>query len=243
MGRRNFDDGTNTSDIIIMDDWAKEPLLFNDKALGIMTREISAHEIKIVPGFRYWQGGGSQKMSRSENQCGYYQRAWEFYWCIRLGLQTGNACVGIGTGAVNAPGQLTTDKFCGESPHLVRYPSPNAYSHMTLDADAIPWPFHSDKMGGVIFNHSFEHLDSQEVALREAYRITKPGGCVCILMPDVTYCGRGRVDPTHTDEWAADQFLEWVQSLHLPYAKVVAHNTLQTDFSFDTVIRKTKELI
>lgn len=219
---------------------AETLLMFSDDELAMMCRNYSAAEIKHIPGFKYWDCPTEHRMSQSHNICGHQQRAWEFYWALRT-LQEGIGCsVGIGTGGIGAPAMLTTDKYNeGETPHAVRYPGGNQNSDMYLDADITPWPFKSSKIGCVIFNHSFEHLADQEAALKEAVRVTRSGGYVCILMPDMTYSKRGSIDPTHTIEWSADLFLEWLNSLEFKdQFSVLAHNTLLNDFSFDTVLRK-----
>lgn len=231
----------DTAECTVGERGALQPLAFTDAQLGMLTQNISHEVIERVPGFRWWECAEDRKMNRSPNICGYVQRAWDFYWSIKLGIETGSVCVGIGTGAVGAPGVVTTDKYCGESPHLGRYPNPNAYSMLTLDADQ-PWPFHTATLGGVIMDHSFEHFHNQTLALQEAYRCIKPGGAVCILQPCMAYNGRGTIDPTHTTEWAADAFLAHLESLlaqpEFEGARIIAHNLIDTAFSFDTVIQK-----
>jgi len=134
-------------------------------------------------------------MSRPENICGYVQRAWEFYHAIKYGVQVGGIVLGLGTGGVGAPSMLTTDKFCGESPHPIRYQNPNGNSHMRLDADTEPWPFFEEKFNAVLSNHFFEHASNQEAVLRESLRVVKHGGIVAILQPDMTFSQRGSIDP------------------------------------------------
>lgn len=234
--RRIFD----TSKSVIPCD--KQPLIFSDAQLHMMLERHELGALSTVPGLQYWCVGENRKMSLSENITGYVQRAWEYYWSIRLGVQTGNVCLGIGTGSVGAPGLLPTDKFNGTSPDPTRYPAPNENSHMQLDADELPWQFFSNKFGGVIFNHSFEHLLYQDKVLKEALRITIVGGCVCILQPDMSKNARGSIDPTHTHEWSGDEFYAWLHDVSkFPNIEIVAHNTLDNDFSFDTVIKKTGE--
>lgn len=242
--RRRFPDGSSTSTLHILDtEFMAIPLAFDDKVLGEMTRMISHEAIEHVPGFRYWDCDERRSMSRPDNIVGYIQRAWEFYWAIRLGVMTGNVCVSIGSGSVNAPATLTTDKYCGESPHAVRYPHPNAFSHMTVDADGM-LPFHSNTLGGVIFNHSFEHIEDQAYALSEAYRVIRPQGAICICQPCMAFNLRGTIDPTHTTEWSADEFYRYLtEGVQLPDARIVSHNMMRTDFSFETVIVKNKETV
>ncbi len=52
--------------------------------------------------------------------------------------------------------------------------------------DAINLPFKGMQFGGVIFNNSLHHIgdyEAQEVALREAYSVLKPGGILIIQTP------------------------------------------------------------
>lgn len=224
---------------IIHDAFDREPLAFTDAQLANLTKNISHQVIELIPGFHWWEVGAERKMNRPVNICGHVQRAWDFYWSIRLGIQTGNIVLGIGTGGVGAPGMFTTDKFCGESPHEIRYPSANAHSHATLDADG-DWPYHDGKFGGVVFNHSFEHLHKQAWALREALRVTRSGGYVCILQPCMAFNEPGTIDPTHTKEWAADEFYDFLQTDNAgkDTFDIVTHNMIDTAFSFETVLRK-----
>lgn len=231
----------DTANIRVSEHFDHAPLIFDDVQLAAMTANISGEVIRYVPGFRWWECDERRRMNIPNNYCGHVQRAWNFYWSIRLGCQVGNVVLGIGCGGVGAPGELPTDKFCGVSPHLGRYSDTYAHSHMTMDADA-EWPFHDNKFGGVVFNHSFEHLANQDHALREALRVTRQGGAVCILQPCMAYNRRGTIDPTHTQEWGADAFLRHVVALcnagTLGAVRVITHNILDTAFSFETVLEK-----
>ena len=224
-------------------------LTFDDQELGQLVALYSDEAIKHVPGLRYWALGEDRQMNRSPNICGHQQRAWEFYWCLRVLQESKGISLGIGTGGIGAPGMITTDKFnAGETPHAVRYPHGNGNSHMRLDADEVPWSFFDNKFGAVIFNHSFEHLANQFVALSQALRVTKQGGYVCILQPDMTYSKRGSIDPTHTTEWCADLFVDWLRGIQAALKEghdentqgftILEHNTLDNAFSFDTVLQK-----
>jgi len=225
-------------------------LLFDERSLALMTSQHSDPVIIKVPGFKYWAMGERCKMSLPVNDCGYQQRAWEFYWTIRCGVTYGQICLGIGTGSVGSPSQITTDKFnSGEMPDPVRYAGGNGDSHMRLDADKTPWPFFDQKFAAVIFNHSFEHLADQAGAIREALRVTKHDGMVGIIQPDMSFNARGSIDPTHITEWSADAFLDWTfplgdgerqmnAELDWPKYDVYMHNTLDNDFSFDTILQR-----
>jgi SAM-dependent methyltransferase len=223
-----------------IDNFDHADLPYTEEQLRNMVRRIADNVMDHVPLLRWWAIDDRRKMNRPDNVCGYVQRAWDFYWSIRLGIHECNIVLGVGTGGIGAPCMLTTDKYCGTSPNLERYPNPNGYPHMFLDADAAQWPFYDSQFGGVLFNHSFEHLANQQTALEEALRITKPGGCVCILQPCMAFNARGTIDPTHTTEWSADAFIDWVLGTESIEKRctVVTHNLLDTAFSFETVLRK-----
>jgi SAM-dependent methyltransferase len=212
-------------------------LPISDDLASEWIQDMSAPVGPIVPGFRYWELDESRKMDRDENITGYQQRAWEFYWSSRIGLELRRPALGLGTGGIPSPFMLTTDKYCGESPCEARY-GINAYPMMRLDADTPPYPFFDGKIGGVVSNHLFEHLHNQEAALQEWFRITMYGGYICILQPHVPRSMRGQIDPTHVTEWTADDFYHWFMGLALPPFEIMEHNTLDNEFSFETVLKK-----
>ena len=228
----------DTSDFVI---WPDLPALdFTEEQLAKMTRNHENSVISYVPGFRYWACGEGRKMNQSDNFCGHQQRAFEFYWALRA-LQDCAPAVSVGAGAIGAPNTITTDKYNGRPPENDggRYGAGYGFSCMEMDADEV-WPFHDKQFGAVFFNHSFEHLRDQSSALAEALRVLKTDGWVCIIMPDMTYSGRGCIDPTHTREWSGDEFLAWLREGNSEWAPFVVetHNTLDNAFSFDTVLRR-----
>ena len=223
--------------------WVERPrempdLQFSDYQLRLMTRPHCEHTAEVVPGLRYWAMDEHRKMSRPDNVCGNQQRAFEFYWCLRA-LEMGRPALSVGAGAIGASNSLTTHKYCGRPPENDggRYGAGYGFSCMEIDADEM-WPFHDKQFGAVFFNHSFEHLNEQGRALREALRVLVPGGYACVLQPDMTFMRRGDIDPTHTTEWAADAFWQYLREMRREAGgfDVHAHNTLDNDFSFDTVL-------
>jgi len=214
-------------------------LPFSDEFILQLTERTCRTAIENVPGLRYYDMPETRKMNRPDNICGHQQRAWEFYWAIRASFENcGKPLLGIGTGSIQAPFMLTTDKYCGESPDSSRY-GINGYSAMRLDADNVPYSFYDGAFSAVIANHAFEHLKFQKEALFEWFRLTCSGGYICILMPDMNYMERGTIDPTHTREFDSDEFYKFAEvELALPPHVVVEHNTLDNAFSFNTVFRK-----
>lgn len=240
--RRQQRDGAVDTNSIVVDKANKHPLRYVDAELALMTANWADTVILHVPGFLYWEIGEERKMDRPDNLCGAQQRAFDFYWQIRCCVQKGLVGLGIGTATLSGPGVLGSDKFCGESPMPERYPEPQGYPHMRLDADAIPYPFFDKQFGSVHANHVIEHLQDPEASLREWLRVVLDGGMVCIVTPDMSYSNRGSVDPTHTFEYSADQFHglldgEWRARCPYPF-EIVEFNTFDNAFSFNAVLRK-----
>jgi len=231
------EDGREDTALRVINNADHAPLRYENSELYLMTKHCSGDVIQHVSGFRYWEMGEERKMSLPDNKCGYMQRAFDFYWSIREGTQQGRIFLGVGTSSVISPSTLGTDKYCGETPNVERYVE-QGFPHFRMDADK-PFPFYDGQFGGVMFNHVFEHLNNQEQALKEALRVTVERGVVCVLTPDMTHNGRGLIDSTHTREFSADEFLQWVEGLNdMPEYEIVEHNTLDNDFSFNTVLRR-----
>lgn len=237
--------GPNDTSAVVVDHHDHRELRSPIALCAEFMHPISSQITEIVPGLRYWEMTQEQREYTNErNIVGYQQRAWDFYWCVREGMDRGQILLGIGTAGVQAPACFTTDKYAGVAVHP-DYGSPSgqpyAPAHMVLNADVFPWPFMDGMFGGVISNHAFEHILNQEAALLEMFRVTKPGGVVAIVMPDMTYHPRGGTDKSHTHEFSADEFFEWFNLVleESPYKyDVIEHNTFANKFSFNTVFRK-----
>jgi len=219
---------------------AYPPLRYDEQELAVLGLRCAGDVITEVPGLRYWELDRSRCMDHPHNKCGHQQRAFDFYWSILCGAQRGRITLGIGTGSCISPAQFGIDKYCGhcDNKELPEYMRENGYPHMQWDADS-PLPFFDGKFGGVISNHSIEHLHNQEQAIREWLRVTESGGYVCIITPDMTFNQRGKIDPTHVHEFSANEFWEWLHSISdLPAFEVFAFNTLDNMFSFDVVLKR-----
>ncbi|MBZ5582607.1 MAG: class I SAM-dependent methyltransferase [Acidobacteriia bacterium] len=66
-----------------------------------------------------------------------------------------------------------------------RVPSPRKPG-LYVAADAARLPFASASFDAVIANHSLEHFEDLEAALREVGRIVKPGGSLYVAVPDAS---------------------------------------------------------
>ena len=228
---------------VVIDNFDKAPLPFSDDVLREMTASCAGDVIDHVPGFRYWEADEKRKMDRPENICGYVQRAWDFYWSIRVGTMRGGICLGVGTSSIHGPSVLGVDKFCGKSPDVERYGADYGYPHMFMDADA-PFPFFDNKFEGVLMNHVIEHLLEPKKVIKECLRVVRSNGIVGIITPDMAYSGRMCIDPTHIhdSEFCVDDFEKLLRELQadgsVPNFDIVTLNTLDNAFSFDCILRK-----
>jgi len=229
-------------DRVRMDDLPGNITDYKTAQLQRMTENWSSPVLSFVPGFRYWELDERRKMNRPDNVCGYQQRAFDFYWAIRAGVSVGQVMLGVGSTNIPGPCVLGTDKYHGEdTPDPERYGLLYGFPHLHMDAEE-NFPFFAGMFGGCIANHVLEHLtpEKQEHVLREMLRVTRTGGVVCIVMPDMTFSRRGSIDPTHHCEWGADGYLQFLDSLKeiedFPPFEVVEHNTFDNAFSFNTVL-------
>lgn len=226
----------DTSRIRVVPDFT--PLRYSDEELRAMTRHWSAETVDIIPGFRYWETGVVRRMDQAYNQCGHHQRAFDFYWSIRAGVQEGGVCLGVGTTSVAGPAVLGTDKYYGKAtPDQDRYGSDYGYPYFSMDANQ-EFPFFPLQFFGAAANHVLEHVQDIFFTLGEMLRVVRKGAPVWFIMPDMTYSARGAVDPTHTREWSADEFFYALDEKldQLPPFDVLSWNTLDNAFSFDGVL-------
>ena len=94
----------------------------------------------------------------------------------------------LGCGFNKIDGFINVDKFNTCEPDLV------------VDLEAVPWPFKTNGVDEVLFNHSLEHLGQETGTfleiIKELHRVCKPGAVVRINAPHPrhdTFLG----DPTH----------------------------------------------
>jgi SAM-dependent methyltransferase len=73
------------------------------------------------------------------------------------------------------------------------------------DLNSYPWPFRSESVVEVAMHHCLEHLDDQNRAMREVYRILEPGGFAVIRVPHFTW-QLAYADPTHKHFFAHPTF-------------------------------------
>ena len=198
------------------------------------------------------------------NTCGNQQRAYNIYWGIRAFVEH-NGIIGIdlGSAGVLTPGCISSDIVgTGE---LCPYGDRN-YDNVHLKIDAADLSIlGTNTFSCVIANHIWEHLACNKIALdatpqqrlslgctgRETIdvlrnhwiRIVRPGGYVCIVVPDEKYARESndsvlKMDRTHKHAPDSETFMEDILNPLLDIVEVVEYDTLQNKFSFNALLRK-----
>lgn len=132
-------------------------------------------------------------------------------WCVGYGLDPG---AGMRT---FSPDLVTVDvrrecnpQFIGHAESL-RGLIPCAedidFSKLVLPAWYRGEAIEDDTFDFVFTSHLLEHLPDPRAAIREWLRVVKPGGHVCIIIPDTAYTLTQNTDATpHLHEWKARDF-------------------------------------
>lgn len=98
----------------------------------------------------------------------------------------------LGAGRYLRPGYVGVDRY--------------ELSRASVQADLLALPFRSDSVDKIRCSHVLEHLAKKDVlpALREMYRVLKPGGFAIILVPDLAYCVQQWLDNRDNTGWYLD---------------------------------------
>ncbi len=72
--------------------------------------------------------------------------------------------------------------------------------HADFKVDMMMIPFADDSYDFFICSHILEHVESDDRAIRELYRITRPGGCGILMAPIIVGLEQTQEDPNVTDE-------------------------------------------
>jgi SAM-dependent methyltransferase len=110
-----------------------------------------------------------------------------------------------------------------------------------LIADALDLPFKDCTLDTVIAMHLWEHIDTPAEFIDEARRVLKPGGRLCLVLPNRKYLGKTVYwrDPTH--KWEA-----WPEYVDMLFDGDEHWNVLQFNklaswhyhWSFDVILEK-----
>lgn len=72
--------------------------------------------------------------------------------------------------------------------------------HVDYKVDMMNMPFENESFNFFICSHVLEHVDSDDQAIKELYRITKPGGCGILMAPIIVGLEKTIEDPSVKDE-------------------------------------------
>lgn len=72
--------------------------------------------------------------------------------------------------------------------------------HVDYQVDMMKLPFDDNSYDFFICSHVLEHVESDDLAIQELYRITKPGGCGILMAPIIMGLDKTLEDPSVTDE-------------------------------------------
>ncbi len=73
------------------------------------------------------------------------------------------------------------------------------------DLNIMPWPFEDESVDEILMSQCLEHLNDHNAAMREIYRILKPGCRAMITVPHFTW-QLAYADPTHKHFFAYPTF-------------------------------------
>ena len=141
----------------------------------------------------------------------------------------------IGCGLNKIQGFINIDKYPESKPDLV------------MDADVAPWPFESNQVDEVLFNHSLEHMGADTetflTLMKELHRICKAGAKIQINVPHPrhdNYLG----DPTHVRVISPQVLSLFSKKLnHQLAAEGVPNTPLGLYLDIDFEIRHVKQML
>ena len=122
-----------------------------------------------------------------------------------------------------------------------------------MQGDATNLPFRDGEFDYVINSHLIEHLPNPRIAICEWLRVVKPGGHVCMIIPNTIHTNGFNSDKTpHRFEWSPREFVIDVLGISLGDApwftaagrlswcagEVVLADCALDQWSFCVVIRK-----
>ena len=192
---------------------------------------------------------------RGDNVTGHQQRAFIMWWAIEA-IKSGYVAIELG-GAVHTPGAIDVDRYADDvNPPIGRSDGHNPA--ICLDGCNLSL-LRSGKWGGHISNHVFEHLDDPYKAVREAFRLMRPGAHFCMIVPDSSIQTWNYPDDRHVSAFlpragcklypydvsevgdprnviCLDEFALWMIMELGGYLEEIT--TLNNNFSLNLVVRK-----
>lgn len=118
----------------------------------------------------------------------------------------------------------------------------NPFLQPDLVADGANPPFPNGHFDFVTAIHNLEHHWNPRRVLRQWLRVLKPGGHLCLVVPDRHYVeniGHPHGDPTHRFDWTPDEFHEVLRGAG-DLAQLVQFDTLQDHHGIDAVLRRNE---
>ena len=124
---------------------------------------------------------------------------------------------------------------------------PECEPDVLASGDAIPFPDNSfDYVYGI---HSLEHLEDPKKGIFEWLRVTKKGGIVALIHPDVDYTGIQKTGPEnvqlhnkplyrHHREINQKDFLRWITPFQRHGFKIIESGDAWRAWSFYIILRK-----
>ena len=118
-------------------------------------------------------------------------------------------------------------------------------------ASAMDLPFADCQFDYVYGIHAFEHLSDPIKGLREWLRVTKPGGIIALVHPDVDYTKKqkplsdnpslqGDIFNKHFFEYNQKEFGKWIKGKEKFGFKVLDIGIAMDEWSFNVILRKNK---
>lgn len=109
-------------------------------------------------------------------------------------------------------------------------------SQPNILGDCNKLPFCDEVFNSVYLGHGLEHLNDTRKSIAELLRVTKRGGDILIIHPDLQYTAG--MDKTHKNEYTIDQFRRFlVDNLDLGF-EICTLDTACQNWSFFVHLRK-----
>lgn len=120
-----------------------------------------------------------------------------------------------------------------------------AQTNLTGDAANLFW-FKDNILDYIFSSHLLEHLERPEAAIKEWFRVLKPGGYLVLYLPLTGhYPDPGQPGANQEHKWALNPtiILDWLRGSKVSHKIVRIEEQVESDeYSFDFVSRKEKNV-